>query len=849
MLAVVVLLVIALSGYGVYTVRASYPQTAGTLQLPGLVASVSVQRDALGVPRIIASNVHDLFYAQGFVHAQDRMYEMDVRRHITSGRLSEMFGKSQVPTDTFLRTLGWRRIAEQEVELLNPRSRMILDAYAEGVNAYLADHQGASASLEYAVLGLQNPGYVIEPWQPADSVAWLKALAWELRGNMEEEIYRAIMSASVGVEHTAKLSPEYPYAKHPPIVQGGAVVNGHFESDATVTPGGGVQPAALPRASAAVFSRVDATTSLLAAWLGEDGPGIGSNSWAVAGSHTTTGKPLLANDPHLAPAMPSLWYQSALRCTALNAECNYDVAGWTMAGLPGVFIGHNSKLAWGFTNLGPDVTDLVLEKVSGDQYLVDNTQHPLTIRTEVVKVAGGAPVTITIRSTADGPIISDIPDLTKTYPAVGQDAPVPAPGAISTKEVQPDRGDGYAVALRWTALTPAPTFDAFDKLNTANNWDDFRNAAKDLAVPAQNLLYADVDGNIGYQAPGRIPIRSNYDGMWPIPGWSTRYSWTGEIPFDALPSELNPKSGWIVTANQAVIGPQYPYFMTNDWTYGSRSARIMERVSAAIAAGPVSADQMRQIQMDSHNELAEFLAPKLPSISNAPELSVLRGWDFTQPTDSAAAALFNAIWKQMVTRMFDAAADTELIYSTGGDRFWTVVENIWDTPNDFWWDDKTVAGTQSRDDTIRNAVSAAVAELNSLQGSDPTKWNWGALHTLTFTNQTLGKSGIAPIERLFNRGPVPTAGGEAIVNANGWTPKNGYVVDWVPSMRQVVDLSNFDASTWVNLTGQSGHAYNANYSDQIDAWQSGAQYPWAFSQSAVDASTENTLILEPTNSQ
>ena len=544
--------------------------------------------------------------------------------------------------------------------------------------------------------------------------------------------------------------------------------------------------------------------------------------------------------------MPSLWYQSALRCRAVTPECDYDVAGWTMAGLPGVFIGHNANIAWGFTNLGPDVTDLVLEKTNGDTYLVDNVEQQMKVRTETIKVAGGDPVEITVRETKDGPIISGIPDVSDTYNAVGADTPVPAPGSIATKEVPPERGDGYAVALRWTALTPHNTFDAFDKLNTAANWDDFRNAAKDLAVPAQNLLYADVEGNIGYQAPGRIPIRSNYDGMWPIPGWSSRYAWTGEIPFDALPRMLNPESGWIVTANQAVIAPEYPYFLTNDWSYGARSQRIMDRIQEEIAAGPVSADQMRALQMDTRNELAAFLAPKLAGISTVPELSILNGWDFTQPMDSAPAALFNAIWKQMATRMFDAAANTELIYSSGGDRFWEVVENIWDQPEDFWWDDKTVEGKQSRDETIRNSVSAAVAELQSLQGSDPQKWSWGALHTLTFTNQTLGKSGIGPIERLFNRGPVQTSGGEAIVNATGWTPKNGYIVDWVPSMRQVIDLSNFDASTWVNLTGQSGHAYNAHYSDQIDAWVSGEQFAWPFSQGAVDGATVDTLTLEPT---
>ena len=349
--------------------RASFPQTSGEVAVPGIGATVTVSRDGLGIPDIYADSVADLFFAQGYVHAQDRFWEMDVRRHITSGRLSEMFGESQVTTDAFLRTLGWRRIAEQEVPMLSERSRLILDSYASGVNAYLGERSGAELSLEYAVLGLQNPDYEPEPWVPADSVAWIKALAWDLRSNMDDEIYRAVMAGAVGVEETEKLFPPYPYAEHRPIVEGGAVVNGVFEQDAQSS----TTAAAASASPAAVRELLDVkrVSDLLEPWLGPTGPGIGSNSWVISGDKTTTGKPLLANDPHLAPAMPSLWYQTGLHCTTKTADCDYDVTGWTMSGLPGVFIGHNDAIAWGFTNLGPDVTDLVLQKVDGDSYLLD----------------------------------------------------------------------------------------------------------------------------------------------------------------------------------------------------------------------------------------------------------------------------------------------------------------------------------------------------------------------------------------------------------------------------------------------------------------------------------------------
>ena len=844
---VVVLAIGGVALYAVHTVRASFPQTSGEVAVPGIGATVTVSRDSLGIPDIYADSVADLFFAQGYVHAQDRFWEMDVRRHITSGRLSEMFGESQVTTDAFLRTLGWRRIAEQEVPMLSDRSRLILESYASGVNAYLGERSGAELSLEYAVLGLQNPDYEPEPWVPADSVAWIKALAWDLRSNMDDEIYRAVMAGAVGVEETEKLFPPYPYAEHRPIVEGGAVVNGVFEQDAQSS----TTAAAASASPAAVRELLDVkrVSDLLEPWLGPTGPGIGSNSWVISGDKTTTGQPLLANDPHLAPAMPSLWYQTGLHCTTKTADCDYDVTGWTMSGLPGVFIGHNDAIAWGFTNLGPDVTDLVLQKVDGDSYLLDGDQVPMTTRQEVIEVAGGEPVTITVRETVDGPVISDVADI-DIYPAVGASAPVPAPGSRASREVPPPRGEGYAVALRWTALQPSTMFDAVDVLNTAQDWEEFRAGAALFGAPAQNLIYADREGNIGYQAPGVIPIREGYDGKWPIPGWDSRYQWKGTIPFTALPSVLNPSEGWIVTANQAVIGPDYPFFITDDWSYGARSQRIVDLIEEATADGAsIDANRMRSIQMDSVMELAVFLAPRLAALpttdATADAVRLFDGWDFTQGADSAPAAYFNAVWRQMVARMFDGAADTELIHASGGDRYWQVVENIWDSPDDFWWDDKTVDGVQTRDETLQAAMAAAVDELTQTLGDDPASWRWGALHTLLLRNQTLGDSGIGPIEAIFNRGPVETAGGESTVNATGWTPVDGYEVDWVPSMRQVIDLSDFDASTWVNLTGASGHAYNAHYADQVDAWLSGAQYPWAFTRAAVDAGAVDVLTLTP----
>ena len=837
---VVLLLVVVVASYGAWTVRRSFPQTTGELALAGLSGTVDVLRDERGVPQLYADNPDDLFFAQGYVHAQDRFYEMDFRRHITSGRLSEMFGESQLETDKFLRTSGWYHVAEQEYGMLSPETKRNLEAYAKGVNAYLADHSGAAVSLEYAVLGLQNPSYSIEPWTPVDSISWLKAMAWDLRGNMEDEISRSIISATVGRVRTAELYPAYPYDRHRPIVEQGAVIDGVWSQDTALG-----QPIAaaplhrIPVGAVASLLRTGTAVATLDHVLGPIGPGIGSNSWVVSGDRTATGKPLLANDPHLAPMMPSIWYQMGLHCRTVSAQCAYDVAGYTFSGVPGVVIGHNQTIGWGFTNLGPDVTDLFLEKVTGDSYLVGTTLKPITSRKEVIKVAGGADVTITVRSTEHGPLVSDA---STELTSVGQKAPN---GLIA-----PPRGDGYAVAQRWTALIPGRSMNAVADLNLAQTWEQFRAAAAEFEVPAQNLVFASVDGTIGYQTPGLIPIRTGYDGKYPALGWDPSQAWTGFVPFDALPNVKNPQDGFVVTANNAAVYQSYPYFLTDDWSYGARSQRITDLVTLATTGGnKINADSMRTIQFDTWNENAAFLVPRIKdakvSGATVDALKLLDGWDFRQPADSPQAAYFNAFWSHLLLDTFGDEIPKDYL-PDGSDRWFTVIRDLWNKPTNAWWDDTATSATkESRDDAVVRALNEASDELVGLQGSDPAGWNWGKLHTLTVENQTLGQSGIGPIEQLFNRGPITTSGGESIVNATGWSPADGYTVSWVPSMRMVLDFSDLDKSTWVNLTGASGHAYSSHYVDQLDAWQAGDTFPFPFTKSAVESATQDHLTLTP----
>ncbi|GGM04244.1 hypothetical protein GCM10010129_54770 [Streptomyces fumigatiscleroticus] len=936
---IVLVLVLAVIGgiaFGAYwtisTVRASFPQTKGSITLEGLSGPVDVKRDSYGIPQIYASSDEDLFMAQGYVQAQDRFYEMDVRRHMTSGRLSEMFGKGQVKNDEFLRTLGWDRVAKQEYEKkLSASTKKYLQAYAKGVNAYLKGKDGKDISLEYAALGFTND-YKPEEWTPVDSVAWLKAMAWDLRGNMEDEIDRALMTSRLGPEQIADLYPEYPYDRNKAIVQEGQYdeLTGTFEqsgstdtsgttgttgtgtsgttgtgtsgtsgttgtgtsgtSGTTGTGTSGTSGTAGLGASTGTTTDASALQSQLSGLqdvlddlpeaVGVNGNGIGSNSWVVGGQHTITGKPLLANDPHLSASLPSVWYQMGLHCRSVSSTCQYDVTGYTFAGMPGVIIGHNQDIAWGMTNSGVDVSDLYLEKINGDGYLYDGKTVAFKTREETIKVAGGKPKKIVVRETNNGPLLSDRDnELVK----VGKKATVDT--------AAPDRGDGYGVALRWTALEPGNTMDAVFAIDKAADWSDFREAAALFEVPSQNLVYADTDNNIGYTLPGKIPTRAeDHDGSIPAPGWDPDYDWTGYIEQDALPYEFNPKRGYIVTANQAVIDKdKYPYTLTTDFGYGTRSQRITDLIKSKIAdGGKISTDDMRQMQLDNSSEIAKLLVPVLRKIDVDDKdvreaQKLLEGWDYTQDADSAAAAYFNAVWRNILKLAFGNKLPKELrvkgqcIYvdpvnttgpadetekvrecgqreadqaqPDGGDRWFEVVRNLMEDEDSDWWTTPASGSRKGadhdRDALFKRAMVDARWELTAKLGKDIDTWSWGRLHRLFLKNQTLGTEGPGILQYVLNRGPYELGGGEAAVNATGWNAAGGYGVVWVPSMRMVVNLGNLDKSRWINLTGASGHAYSAHYTDQTSKWVKGELLPWSFSKKAVDGSTSDTLVLKP----
>ena len=861
--AVVVAFVLAaLTTTALVVVRRPLPQTSGSIQLPGLGRAVTVIRDARGVPQITADSAHDLFRAQGFVNAQDRFFEMDYRRHVTAGRLSELVGANPdaLAADKVIRTLGWRRVAEQEWPLLQESTKSYLTAYADGVNAYVSTRSPDALAVEYTVLGLQIDVERPDPWGPIDSLAWLKAMAWDLRGNYDDELARATSFAAVrDVARVDELFPAYPQGLNAPILPGAAAPTAAPTARPTAGTSSATISATIPVAAPLSSPPVDLASNALQGaiqtaqaalatvphLLGE-GEGIGSNSWVVGGAHTASGKPLLANDPHLKISAPGVWTQIGLHCRALTADCPFDVAGFSFAGFPGIMIGHNEALAWGFTNLGADVTDFFLERVSGEQYLRDGQRVDLTRRTETIKVNGGADVSLSVRSTGHGPIISKVLAATNT----ARVAPLPdgSPGGV------------YEISLGWTALTPGRTADAVFAIDTARTAADIAAAAAQFEVPSQNIVFATTDGHIGYQAPGKIPIRSVItggpvpsDGTWPRPGWDSRYDWQGYVPSAQMPAVLDPPEGFIVAANQAVTTRGVGPFLTSDWDYGYRAQRIRDLLTPRVGAGKkVDVADMSAVQLDDASPYAAVLVPMLLGLRVGSPFDrtgqdLLRGWDRRLTTDSPAAAYFAAVWANLLQLTFwDDLPDTA--HPNGGSRWLEVIRGMLERPADPLWDDRTTVGVvEGRDEILTRALTSARRELTVELGKSPTDWTWGKLHTAAPRHPVLGGPGVpAVIRRLVNPAALAVAGGSSVVDATSWDAgADTYAVTSAPSMRMVVDLGDLDASTWVNLTGSSGHPASVHYSDQFEPWSRGQTYPWPFSTKAVADAARARLTLRP----
>ena len=835
-----IIIVIVIAGFIVYNdlTTGPLPVHDGELTVDGLNDSVQILRDDWGIPHIYASNTHDLFFAQGYIHAQDRWWQMEFFRHIPSGRLSELVGESQLGTDLFFRTLGFQQIVAQEVESMDENTRDSLQAFADGVNAYILNRTPDDLALEYSLLGLTGLNLEIEPWTPEDSLLWGKFMAFELSGNESNERLLSKLYDSIGQELADQWAPPWPFGEKPTIL---------IPEDLPLT------AASVPKSVVDTGGTSGFNTQLAGNFtdghlesLGfQRGEGIGSNNWVVHGNITESGKPLLANDMHLRLQMPSIWYEIGLHCQPVDDDCPFNVTGFTFSPTAAVIAGHNDLIAWGHTNVGPDTQDLYQIHINPDnelQYEWNGEWREMTIRNETIYIGNLAePVMVAVRETHLGPIITD--------------------NNLDDDGLVEGFNNDNALALRWTALEPGTIFTAVFKLNLASNWDEFREALRFWDTPSQNIVYADTEGNIGYQMSGRIPFRiETHSGLLPVPGWTNEFEWPGFIPYDNLPRIFNPERGFVATANQAVVpleyysqleielGEGFNYFIGQQWAYGYRGQRI---VGLLEELQPHNIGTFQSIQGDNKMISAEELVPYLESVKfDSEELNNARNWmldwDYQMHKDSPQAALYAQFWASLMNNLYEDQLG-DVAGSSGGTRDMWATFLLMDDPENEWWDDiNTDSIIETRDMIIVRAFEGGYAATKKVLGEERDQWRWGDLHTLTFVSNPLGQSGIDLIENLVNRGPVATSGGSAIINATGWDATSGnFAVGGGPSERVIYDLSDFANSVAMHTTGQSGHPFSAHYGDMIDPWRNIEYHPMLWSREQVKQAAISTLILKP----
>ncbi len=768
-------LVLSLVAAGLFAfalARRPLPQTGGQVQVAGLSSEVTVLRDGAGIPQLYADTTEDLAIAQGYVTAQERFFQMDVRRRAASGTLAELVGPGALPGDRVARTLGFRLVAEQELALLSPDTRAFLEAYADGVNAYLDQQDPSELAVEYTLLDLGSTDLA-----PGDWTAY--------------------------ADDTV-----------PPVVAGGAVVDGRFEPGATR---GGTRnpqrPGFGPRATRAVAAAGRLLEDLPV--LAGRGPGAGSNAVAVDGAHSSTGAPLLAADPHLAAEVPGPLMQVGLHCREVGPACPWDVAGFALPGVPGVVHGHNAEVAWGMAAAGLDATDLVVERVRAGRVVSQRRSRPVRTRVETIPVAGADDDVLVVRSTRHGPLLSDVdPSVAES----GTDSPV-ARGA--------DLDDEIAVAVQWVGSTPAPTLDALLDLALAPDVDGARQALSAWAVPAVDVVLADREGTVGVQVAGAVPVRkSGRHPAVPAAGWRPEDDWTGRtLPVAALPFTTDPEDGVVVAANQAPVGRDYPFVLGGGWDPGQRASRLRDLVTD----GDQDVASLEAVQRDQVSPLAPLLVPALLGVRLDDGYAddgqrLLEDWDLDQPaegTGAAAAAYLQATWRELLAATFHDELPPS-VWPDGGPRWVEVVADLLDAPRDPWWDDVRTDAVEERDDVLRRAMLEARDELTRRQAREAEQWTWGHLHRLRLTSPGLVGDGAALdlARRVVEPDTWEVGGGPGSIDATSYDAAVGFEVTTTPAMRMVLSLEDWDDSRWVALTGVSGHATSAHVSGLVDRWSS-----------------------------
>ncbi|MDL5364779.1 penicillin acylase family protein [Xanthomonas sp. NCPPB 2654] len=781
LVALVVLPLLAGAGWLFFSLHASLPAD-GTLRLEhGVSAPVAIARDPNGVPHIRADSDTDAFFAIGYVHAQDRLWQLELQRRMARGRLSEIFGKASIETDVWFRTLGLYDSAKSAWPALSPEAQRSLTAYSAGINAWIAEKHPLPP--EFRALGV-TPA----PWTELDSLAWIKVFALDLGGNFRREIDRYVASQTLTDAQLAAFFPSYP-------------------ADAPTT------AAAFPPTShdAQRLLALAAFQRGLESAYALGGRNVGSNAWAVAGRHSKDGMALLANDPHLGLQIPSLWY-----VVSVDAP-TYKVSGMSLVGLPVTVLGRNAHIAWGGTNMMADAQDLFLERPdrSGERYEINGAWQPFQTRTETLQVRADfpqqlrkqyAPVTLKVRQTRHGPIISDY------YGVFDQ-----------------------PVALRWTALDPGDTsYEAFFRLNYATDWKSFKAALASHVAPAMNILYIDRGGNIGYLGAGRIPIRKQGQGTLPSPGWDDSHDWSGHIPEAAWPQSYNPPSGYIVNANNKIVGNDYPYLISHDWASPARARRIEQLLRQRTDAGKLlTVGDMQRIQADTTDldaaELMAELKHRLPQGEHGAQAAAyLKTWNGDMRADSQAAAIFTVWMLHFRQRVFSNELHgtwnnqqaSKILRSLQSEVSLAYLREMLQRNDPAWCDDSATSARKTCDAELAAAQNSALWELYKLKGDwSMASWRWGEIQSTVYTH--LPFSQWKPLDKVFER-RIGNGGSENTINvaSSEFAGADGYLQKFGAGFRQVVALRGVHAEHYyMNSTGQSGNALSPHYDDMVEPFR------------------------------
>ncbi|MCJ9429167.1 penicillin acylase family protein [Kordiimonas marina] len=800
-------LVLMIALIGTAWVRSSLPKLDGTITVKGPTADITIARDSHDVPHIDAATDNDLYFAMGYVHAQDRLWQMEINRRIGHGRLAEVVGKPGLGIDRYMRTLGFSRKAEAALKQMPADVVASLQAYADGVNAYIKGHKGALPP-EFLLTG-DKP----EPWKPVDTIVWQKLMWLDLSGNMRREIARARLLTKLTPTQVQSIYPAYP----------------------------GDKASALPD-----LASIYAKTPLkeVASIVGpEMPPGYGSNNWVISGDHTKSGKPLLANDPHLTLTTPSIWYLVRLH----NRTTGANLVGVSFPGTPSVVLGHNDHIAWGFTNTEPDCQDLFIEKLvdGGKRYLTPHGPADFITHKEVIHVKGEKDVTLTVRETRHGPVLSDALSDGKEF-----------------------LKDGYVLSLQWTALMDRETAVAgLFGIAKARTFQDFKTAGLYYMGPEQNMIYADTKGNIGYYAPALVPVRkpgNDIGGRLPSPGWLAQYDWQGFIPYNQLPTYYNPKGGIIATANNKIIDDNYPHFITGDWTLPYRANRIKHLLAAHDGHDLAS---FKTIQQDTVSDMIRDLLPSFLAAANPsnPIVQDLAKWNGDTAADRPEPLIFHEwIRKYQKALMADELGDMYKSFRRIEPRllksslYWeakahgnapadTAYYNL--PPIDqkaalAWCDNVQTPDVQeSCTDLARTALEETIKDLSARHGKDWKKWTWESEHILHQAHRPFSN---VPSLRPWFELSAPVSGDVYTINVAGVseTPATLNQSTFGPSYRGLFDLSDLDKSLFVQPTGQSGNPLSSHYDDLFPYWRTG-RYFTIPTDKPVPADAKHILTLHP----